>query len=313
MNTRLSLLLGAALLALPLATHAQGRQGQEGMSEGALPQPAAPPARASQRGNGLDQPGMQERSARQADSLRLGTMGPEAYLRQAQEAVRRNRLAEANELLERAETRAMGGMPELNSSELMQRSAGARTALANGNRTAALQEIAQALQMSERSGLRGDMMTGGGRGTVPGQGGPGTGTVQMRESGPGGTWRSPAEFMLIQSSPATPGLGPQGTAPGSGAPGTGGSYGTQGVPGAGRSGGNLGVGAPPGAGTGAGVNQPGGTGMPGAAGRGMTGGGVSGSGGGGGGVSGGSLGAPGSGLGTAPGAGGPLGGGSGGR
>jgi hypothetical protein len=182
----------------------------------------------------------QDRNAAMADGV---SGGPEALLRQAQEALRRNRPGEATELLERAETRVLSRSTMANGEEpmrggLVQHTAAARAALMRRDREGAMREIDMA--MNDRMGAAGGSMTGGDSGMRPmqggmaqpgmhqpgmghGMGGPADGSATWRDQGPAGRSMSRADIILAQSgsgagglsgsTPGSPGLGAPGSTP----------------------------------------------------------------------------------------------------
>ncbi len=166
--------LGAALLSLPATGWAQDYYRPEPVPP--APMPAAPPMRPTAPSAAM-QPG--------------ATQGPIGWLKEAEQAVRRNRLAEATDLLERAETRIltraapspMADQPM--SGPVLEHSAAARAALAARNRNGALEQIDLAMQAAS-----GDAMgsaTGAGGTAMPSQGGSGPrqGMARSRSIGPG--------------------------------------------------------------------------------------------------------------------------------
>ncbi len=218
--------LGAALFALPalaqpaawLAAHP--RPTQETMAgQRATIAPAA-----------VGLPGDAEREALAADRM-AATQGPTGWLKEAQGALRRGRIGEANELLERAETRVLSRSTPAPMADrpmqapMLEYSAAARAALAARDRNGAMQHIAQAMDAARAmdatgssgetrpaqggSGLRQGMAEPGQVG--PGQVGPGmsrdgisgrTGTAVRRDQGAAGSSMARAEHLSPPALPA---------------------------------------------------------------------------------------------------------------
>jgi hypothetical protein len=210
--------LGAALLASPT-----------------LAQPMSPSGSASQGGAGMRQgwsdsqqatPGslpQQDRDAVRAD--RMGMRGPVSWLSQAQDAVRRGHLAEANELVERAETRVLSRSEPVTTADqpmrdpFVQHTSAARAALTARDREGAMREIDLAMQaardMRDATGDNaaampmqgGSGMYQGYRGGMSGPGQPpagGYGTSTMHDQGYGGSSMSRADHVGPLTRPASP-------------------------------------------------------------------------------------------------------------
>lgn len=203
--------LGAVLMAAPAQAQRAGDTVQEMQRErGNAAVPSVPRQKQASA--------MVDRSAAGGD--------PTAWVEQAQDALRRNRLGEANEMLERAETRmlsrstpaSMADQPM--SGPAIRHITAARSALMGHDRRTAAQEAEQALT-ALRSMPPGDMMSGGNAGAMPMQGG---GSLMLRDGGMAGTSMSRADLILAQGT----GGG------GSGGAGGGLSAGTPGSPAAGN-------------------------------------------------------------------------------
>lgn len=150
---------------------------------------------------------------------------PSAWVEQAQDALRRNRAGEANELLERAETRlltrstpsGMAGQPM--QGPAIEHISAARSALGTQDRRGAAREAEQAL-VALRSMPRSDMMVGAEAGTAPMQGG---GSMMMRDGGMAGSSMSRADLIILAQGGGGGGTGADSTGGGglnSGTPGS---------------------------------------------------------------------------------------------
>jgi hypothetical protein len=186
----------------------------------------AAPAAFAQRGGAADMPASssgtaQNRATAEADRMHKGDGtggGPAELLRMAQSALRRGQAAQANELLERAETRLLlragtgeAGRPA--QGEPAQHVAEARRALASRDRAEAMRHTNLAIATTRDNGIaaatgsdgggrrsaQGGGSAGGavdlGMGTFPG--GSGCGTAVVRDGGTGGTSVSRAEGMVL--------------------------------------------------------------------------------------------------------------------
>jgi hypothetical protein len=149
--------LGAALFSLPALVPALAQDAYR---------PAAPGFRQD----------LPLRAATPSPAMRPGaTQGPVGWLNEAEQATRRGQLAEASDLLERAETRMltratpapMADQPM--SGPVLEHSAAARAALAARDRNGALEQIDLAMQAA--SGGTMDSATGSGARAMPAQGG----------------------------------------------------------------------------------------------------------------------------------------------
>jgi hypothetical protein len=220
-NQLLATALGVALIAGPALAQQAGMP----MQNDAMPMPAP------------YQPGMGQSGAAgggmmsgQADDM--GRSAATRMVEQASAALSRGRTAEANNLLEQAETRlltrstpaTMAGQPMRDPA--LDRLSAARGALQSRDRAGAMREMDQAM-----ASLRGDTATGaGGMGMPPAQGGgAGWGSgASMRDNGPAGRSMSRADAIirvqaggsgsggLSGSTPGSPGVGNQGSTPGAG-------------------------------------------------------------------------------------------------
>jgi hypothetical protein len=162
----------------------------------------------------------QERAAEAADAL--GRQQVSAWLVQADAAVRRGRMGEANELLERAETRLLTRSTLASQADrpmsdpVVDRIVAARRALMERDRTTAMREIAAArdaigplaarddiwMGVDQDGGISGMLMSRADRRVVLAQAGGGGGSSEG--SGSGG---------LAGSTPGSPGVGQQGSTP----------------------------------------------------------------------------------------------------
>lgn len=218
--------LGAALAATPALAQRDNSAIQEMRREQANPSiPAVP---------------QQNRVAAEADAM--GRQDAGRWLSQAEQAIRRGQMGQANELLERAETRlltrstlaTMADQPAQD--PIIQRIAEARRALQSRDRSGALSALSGA--QASLGGMGADSMTGAGAGMPPAQGGGGYGGTMMRDRGTGSSTmnradavgpmperRAPAGSILAQGAGGGGGDmgsgsgGLQGSTPGS--PGTG--------------------------------------------------------------------------------------------
>jgi hypothetical protein len=177
----------------------------------------AAPAAFAQRGGAADMPAsssgtVQNRATAEADRMHKGDGtggGPAELLRMAQSALRRGQAAQANELLERAETRLLlragtgeAGRPA--QGEPAQHVAEARRALASRDRAEAMRHtnLAIATTRDENSATGSDAgrfgAQGGGGGMVDSGMGTSTGgRAVVRDGGTGGTSVTRAEGIVL--------------------------------------------------------------------------------------------------------------------
>jgi hypothetical protein len=134
--------LGAALLTLPIMTQPASAQ----PAGGPMHRPSPAHETMADHRSPLAAPGAAERDAQTADRM-AANQSPVGWLKEAEDALRRGHLAEANELLERAETRVLSrvtpaplaGQPM--QGPMLQHSAAARAALAARDRDGAMTQI----------------------------------------------------------------------------------------------------------------------------------------------------------------------------
>jgi hypothetical protein len=221
--------LGMALLAAPTALAQPQRAGA---ADAPLP---LPPAAASAMTP-------QNRGAAEADRMHKGNGmdgGPADLLRMAQGAMRRGQTAQANELLERAETRLLrDGAARPIQGEPAHHVSEARRALMNRDRAEAMRHTNLAIAtVGDDAGAAADASTGADAGGLGAQGGgrangmggrsgavdlgmgalPNSGSVVVRDAGTGGTSISRAEgIVLAQSGNRGGGAGGAGGGLGSG-------------------------------------------------------------------------------------------------
>jgi hypothetical protein len=208
----------------------------------------AAPALAQRQGPGGDTPSSaaQNRTSADVDRLHKGNGtngGPAELLRSAQEAMRRGQTAQANELLERAETRLLlratgGDSARPGQGEPAHHVAEARRALVGRDRAEAMRHTNLAIATvrddsaaaaGSDAGRQGAQGGGGGRsgavdsgmGSLPG------GRAVVRDGGTGGTSVSRAEGVVLAQSGTTGGNRGGGTAlpPGDSIPGWSGARG----------------------------------------------------------------------------------------
>ncbi|MBX9701263.1 MAG: hypothetical protein K2X74_17645, partial [Acetobacteraceae bacterium] len=171
--TRIQLLSAAALGAAMMAGPALAQPG------GAINE-----MRREQAGPGPSWVPEQNRLAAEADSM--GRQEASRWLGQAEEALRRGRMGEANELLERAETRLLTRSTPAPMADqpyqgpVVDRIAAARRALMERDRSGASQSIAAARSILTNGA---DIAAGSGGGMAPAQGG---GMMHDRGMGSGG-------------------------------------------------------------------------------------------------------------------------------
>ncbi len=155
--------VGVALLALPALAQS-------------MPQAAPRPAVAQETLAGQRGPmaaGSAEREAAAADRG-IAVQGPAAWLKEAQDALRRGRLAEASELMERAETRVLSRATPAPLADqpmqgpMLEHSAAARAALVARDRAGAMQQLDLAMAAARDMGA-----SGSDAGALPAQGGSG--------------------------------------------------------------------------------------------------------------------------------------------
>jgi hypothetical protein len=208
----------------------------------------AAPALAQRGSTGGEAPTAQNRATAEVDRMHKGNStngGPADLLRMAQSAMRNGRTAEANELLERAETRLLlraagGESARPAQGEPAHHVAEARRALAGRDRAEAMRHTNLAIATvrddgsatgsdAGRLGAQGGGMGGrpagavdSGMGTLPG---PGRGNAVVRDAGTTGASVTRAEGVVLAQQSGTGGGATTGLPPGDSIPGWSGSRG----------------------------------------------------------------------------------------
>ena len=184
--------LGAALIALPALAQRDNGAIEEMRREQANPNTPWVP--------------QQRRAAAEADAM--GRQDASRWLAEADQALRRGRLGEANELLERAETRlltrgTLAGLADRPMQDpVVDRIAEARRALTARDRSGALGAIGGA-QTALSAMPRDDMAAGSGAGMAPAQGGGSWGGGAIHDRGTTGSTMSRATALGAPPRPAS--------------------------------------------------------------------------------------------------------------